>query len=81
MTPEEYAKLQKVLTTQFELALAGERPVFCKGCSRPFRARETTQYGDFFRSVAPYRHAVPAGRELCPGSEEHATLNPVHEER
>ncbi len=76
MTPEEYSEVQKMITHQFELALAGERPVYCLRCSRPFRCRETTKFGDMFRSVHPYRHAVQGGRGICPGSSEPAVLTP-----
>jgi len=76
MNSDEYAKLQKELTIQFEEALAGERPVFCRVCGRPFRARETTKFGDVFRSVRPFRHSREGtARDRCPGSDQHAWLN------
>ncbi len=69
--------IQRMIRMQYELALAGERPVFCAECHRPFKARETTQPEDVFRSVKPYRHAVAGkSREVCHGSYLNATLRP-----
>lgn len=76
MSPDEYAELSRKITRQFNQALAGERPVFCDYCGRPFKARETTKFGDTFRRVEPYRHSLANTRMICPGSHQHAMLNP-----
>ncbi len=76
MTPDEYAELSRMISRQFNQALAGERPVYCNQCHRPFKARETTKFGDTFRRVEPYLHSISNTRGICPGSYEHAMLNP-----
>jgi len=74
---KEYQELQEMIRRQFELALNGERPVFCAVCSRPFRCREVTAPTSAFRVVHPYRHAIGRGnRNICPGSTIQALLTP-----
>ena len=75
--PDDYAERMAMIKRQFELALAGERPVFCLVCKRPFRCIEVTAPTSAFRVIFPYRHSVPGpGRSLCDGSEMQATLTP-----
>lgn len=75
--PEEFREMQELIRRQFELALAGERPVYCVVCKRPFRCIEVTAPTSIFRVVHPYRHSIPGpGRDLCPGSEMQAALSP-----
>ena len=76
MDPDEFRELQELVKRQFELALAGERPVYCCVCRRPFRCLEVTAPTSVFRVVWPYRHAIVGGRTLCPGSEMQALLTP-----
>lgn len=74
---DENAELHELIRRQFELALAGERPVYCAVCKRPFRCHEITQPTSRFRVVWPMRHAINAEvRTLCPGSEMQAHLTP-----
>lgn len=76
MKPDRQSELSKLVTIQFDLALAGNRPVFCQKCFRPFKARETTKFGDLYRTVMPYRHSASGGRDICLGSFDHAVLAP-----
>jgi hypothetical protein len=74
---EEFREMQELIRRQFELALAGERPVYCVTCARPFRCHEITMLTSRFRVVWPYRHSVPGpSRQLCAGSEMQALLVP-----
>lgn len=67
---EDFLELIRMMQNQYKLALAGQRPVFCTCCKRPFRAR--LDEGRIF----PYRHACNTSRETCPGSHTMAVLTP-----
>ncbi len=77
---ENFRELQEVVRRQFEVALAGGRPVHCAVCGRPHRpcrGIEVTAPSSRYRVVWPYRHAVGRGnRNLCLGSEMQALLTP-----
>tara|TARA_R110000737_G_scaffold47134_4_gene67029 strand:+ start:948 stop:1184 length:237 start_codon:yes stop_codon:yes gene_type:complete len=76
MHPDDYRERLEMVRRQFELALKGDRPVFCALCNRPFRCHEVTAATSKLRVIWPYRHAIKKGRTLCPGSEMHAVLAP-----
>tara|TARA_R110000764_G_scaffold36736_1_gene81927 strand:+ start:9572 stop:9811 length:240 start_codon:yes stop_codon:yes gene_type:complete len=76
MDADEFRELQELVKRQFELALAGERPVYCCVCRRPFRCIEITAPTSVFRVVFPFRHAIAGTRALCNGSEMQALLTP-----
>lgn len=76
MSPEDWAELMRMAQRQYELALKGERPVFCVVCGCPFRARRGDEPEvEVPDAIYPYRHALH-GRELCPGSHRLASLTP-----
>tara|TARA_R110000796_G_scaffold41179_2_gene101951 strand:+ start:9574 stop:9816 length:243 start_codon:yes stop_codon:yes gene_type:complete len=74
--PDEFREMQELIARQFELALRGERPVFCVLCKRPFRCYEASSATSLYRVIYPFRHAIKRGRILCPGSMMQATLAP-----
>lgn len=67
---KDFIELIRMMQNQYKLALAGERPVFCDHCKRPYRARLAS--GGIF----PYRHACKTSRETCTGSHTLAVLTP-----
>jgi len=67
---EDFAELLRMAQRQYELALKGERPIFCLVCHRPFDARLHD------RKVYPRYHAMRGSRELCPGTHRLASLTP-----
>ena len=76
MEGDDHRERLEMIRRQFDLALKGDRPVFCALCSRPFRCHEVTAPTSVLRVIHPYRHAIKKGRTLCPGSNMHAILVP-----
>ena len=74
---EDFLELLRMAQRQFQLALDGERPIFCQCCQRPFTARRGCHPGEVEGAVYPRLHSVPGkGRDLCPGSHRMASLTP-----
>ena len=75
--PDEYRERLEMIRRQYDMAIKGERPVFCALCRRPFRCYVVTAPTSRIRVIRPYRHAIKKGRTLCPGSEMQSTLTPM----